>query len=141
MMSPDDWAVKLGRQHAAQERAARETSHAARQAAMDDASTALARWPRIVDAMTRLVADYNEGAGREAINIADDRSASSGPTVILRAGGDDAPRLSVTLEEAALYARRPGSDNPSAETEYRLGADRSDHAIAAYVLQHWMTQL
>jgi hypothetical protein len=133
--------VKLGEQRGAQERAATAIAQATRQSAVDSASTALLRWPRIVDAMTRIVAAYNEGAGREVINITEDRSATSGPTVILRAGGDDAPMLSVTLEEPAIYARRPGSSSPSSETEYRLGGDRSDDATAAYVLQHWMAQL
>jgi hypothetical protein len=136
-----DWAVKLGQQRSAQEQATREASRAARLAAADDASTALIRWSHIVEAMTELVAAYNQGAGREAINIAEDRSASRGPTVILRAGGDDAPRLSVTLEGSAIYARRLGVGNAAGETEYRLGPDRSDDETAAYVLQHWMAQL
>jgi hypothetical protein len=135
-MTANDWAVKLGQQHSRQEQATKEASQATRRAAADDASSALTRWPHIVSAMTKLVAAYNHGAGRQAINITE-----NGPTVILRAGGDDAPRLTVRLEGSAIYASSPGSGNASGETEYRLGPDRGDDETAAYVLQHWMAQL
>ena len=119
----------------------RETSEARRHGVEDYARTAVARWPRIVEAMTRLVAAYNKGAGRAVIDISEVRSASSGPTVILRVDNDDVATLSVTLEASVIYARRPGSAHPSGESEYRLRVDRSDDATAAYVLQHWMAQL
>lgn len=60
-MAPADvWAVKLGERHGAQERAACESSHISRRAAEDRAKAAAIRWPRIVEAMTRLLA-YNKG--------------------------------------------------------------------------------
>src|SRR5678816_743317 len=135
-MMANDWAEKLGQQHSRQEQATKEATQETLRAATADASSALTRWSHIVSAMTRLVAAYNHGAGRQAINITEDRSASSGPTVILRGGGDDAPRLTVRLEGSAIYASRPGSGNAPGETEYRLGPDRGDDETAAYVLQH-----
>jgi hypothetical protein len=135
-----DWAVKLGERHGAQERVARQTAQAAHDQQMSEANAAQTRWPRIVEAITRLVAAYNEGAGREVITVSDDRAAAGGGSMVLR-GGNDAATLSVTLEASALYARRPGSSTPSSEIQYRLSADRGDEATAAYVLQHWMAQL
>jgi hypothetical protein len=137
----DNWALKLGQEHGAQERAAARTSEATRQAAMDATDTALTRWPRVVEAMTRLVAAYNQGVGRQAIDISSDGSDSGRPTVIFRSGRDDAPRLTVTLEESAIYARHSGSGSVSGEIEYHLDNGRSDDATAAYVLQRWMAQL
>ena len=139
--SADDWALKLGQEHGAQERAAARTSEAARRAAMDAADAAFTRWPRVVDAMTRLVAAYNRGAGREVIDISSGGIDSGRPTVILRRGRDDAPRLTVILEESAIYARHSGPGSASGEIEYHLDNGRSDDATAAYVLQRWMAQL
>jgi hypothetical protein len=140
-MQANDWAMRLGQRHSARDSGARLTSDAARQAATDDAYTALTRWPRIVEGMMALVATYNEGAGRNAIGITEDRSSVTHPMVVLRGTGDNAPGLTVMLEGSAIYARSPGSGNASGETEYRLDSDRSDDATAAYVLQHWMAQL
>jgi hypothetical protein len=140
-MTANDWALKLGRHHSAQERAAARTSEATRQAAMDAANAALIRWPRVVDAMTRLVAEYNNGAGHKVIDITGDGTTASCPAVTIRSGRDGTPALTVTLEESAIYARVSGSVSACGEIEYRLADDRSDEAIAAHVLQHWMTQL
>ena len=137
----DNWALKLGQEHGAQERAAARTTEATRQAAADAADAALTRWPRVVEAMTRLVAAYNQGAGRQAIDISSDGIDSGRLAVILRSGRDDAPRLTVTLEESAIYARHSGSGSASGEIEYHLDNGRSDDATAAYVLQRWMAQL
>ena len=141
LTTADNWALKLGQEHGAQERAAARTSEATRQAAMNAADAAFTRWPRVVDAMTRFVAAYNQGAGRKAIDISSGGIDSGGPTVILRGGPDDAPRLTVTLEGSAIYARHSGSGSASGELEYHLDSDRSDDATAAYVLQRWMAQL
>jgi hypothetical protein len=140
-MTANDWASKLGQQHGAQERAASQTSETTRQAATDADNAALIRWPRIVEAITRLVGEYNNGAGRQVIDITSDGTASSRPALILSAGGDTAPKLTVTLEESAIYARNSGPGSASGETQHRLGTDRTDDAIAAYVLQHWMAKL
>jgi len=133
-------ARTLGQQHGARARVATLASEATRDAAVEHAHMALARWPRIVQAMTRLVAAYNSGFGREILNIAEDRSIPRRPVVTIRAGGADAPSLVVTLDESVLCGRRDAG-GLRCETEYRLRPDRSDDETAAYVLQHWMEHL
>ena len=135
------WAAALGRQHGARARDAQLASQATHTAAVESASTALSRWPRIVDAMTRLVAAYNTGFESETLHIAEDLSIPSRPVVTIRAAGADAPALVVTLEESMICTRRSDSGDQSCETEYRLRADRGDDETAAYVLQHWMEHL
>ena len=135
------WAANLGQQHGARARATELALRATRDAAVDGETRALSRWPRIVEAMTRLVTAYNTAFGRESLNISEDRSVTNRPVVTIRAGGADAPSLVVTLEESVLCARRSDSGGLSRETEYRLRDDRDDDETAAYVLQHWMEHL
>jgi len=135
------WAATLGQQHGARARAAELASLATRDAAVDDVTMALSRWPRIVEAMTRLVAAYNTGFERETLTIAEDQALPSRPAVTIRASGTDAPLLVVTLEESVMCARHCDSGDRSRETEYRLRADRNDDETAAYVLQDWMEHL
>jgi hypothetical protein len=135
------WALTLGTQHAARARATTLASDATRDAGVESTSIALARWPRIVEAMTRLVSAYNQGFGTEVLEITEDQSVPSRPSVMIRAAGANAPSLAATLEDSAIYARRAGPGPPAPEAEYRLLASRSDEETAAYLLQDWMAQL
>jgi len=134
------WAATLGQQHGARARAADLATQAAHTAAVNSADMAVLRWPRIVEAMARLVTAYNTGFESEVLKIVEDQSASR-PVVTIRTGGADDQSLVVTLEESVICARRSDAGVVSCETEQRLRADRDDDETAAYVLQHWMEHL
>lgn len=97
------------------------------------------RWPVIVSSMRTLVARYNEGAATEAVVLVEHRTAEDDALSLEVASGGHHV-LTMTLDGTELWVREAHGAGLAGEQRW-IDFGRPDEAIAAYVLQNWMTQL
>lgn len=135
-----DWSRSLGASHARRDaRARRDAEHL--DAAHQAHERALrARWPAIVDAMRAVVDRYNRGAGGTSLTLFD-QSIGSDRELAVDVTAADGRVLTLVVDEGDLWVRAGEDAGGVRQAERWIGSDRSDAAIAAYVLQHWMNQL
>jgi hypothetical protein len=133
------WFRQLGVSHQQRDDAA---GHGARTLEIRDREHAvLRRLPNIVAALRALSDCYNEGAGLDVLTVvegAGDDGRDLSVRIVARAG----QTLTVTLVGAELCVRAtPGAAGAADDGTRWLTFEASDEAIAAYALQHWLTQL
>jgi hypothetical protein len=97
------------------------------------------RWTAVVAAMRALVTRYNDGAGRQAIVMAE--SADGDQISVTFESEGSGHTLEVDLEEITLFVRARGGPSAAVASERWITFDRPDAATAGYILQPWMEQL
>lgn len=137
----NDWYRQLGVSHRRRDEAAGLESRTRQDRGLDQEAAMRRRWPGIVAAMRSLARRYNEGAGLEALTVADaavGKSRDLVATIVARGG----QTLTLTLSGADLCVR-PSTGTAGAPDDGRrwIGSEASDEAVAASALQHWLTQL
>jgi hypothetical protein len=138
-----DWAAALGDKHGARERAAQVAARTSRDEAASSRSQALARWTRIVAAMTGILRGYNAAFHRDVLSIADTPSNPGEAAVLIQAGADaePGPSLRASLEGTLICVRGRDADGTTFHTEFPLQPDRDDDQTAGYILRRWMERL
>lgn len=133
------WFRHLGVSHRQRDDAA---SRGARTLEVRDREQAvLQRWPNVVAALRTLSHCYTEGAGLDVLTVVDGAS-DDGRDLFVQIVARGGQALTVTLVGAELCVRTtPGTAGAADDGTRWLTFDASDEAIAAYALQHWLTQL
>jgi hypothetical protein len=133
------WFRQLGVSHRQRDDAA---SRGARTLEVRDREHAvLRRWPNIVAALRALSHCYNEGVGLDVLAVVDG-AGDDGRDVFVQIVARSGQALTVTLVGAELCVRTtPGTAGAADDGTRWLTFGASDEAIAAYALQHWLTQL
>jgi hypothetical protein len=133
-----DWR-SLGALHRRRDEAAGSIAQA--QGAVDDArtTTSLARWPGIVQAIRRVVAAYNEGAGRDVLVVTEAIDGQP-PAVTIEASAGTPPALVLTLDGAEVNVGSGLADSSTGAKRW-VDLTRTDDETAAYVLEEWLERL
>jgi hypothetical protein len=101
----------------------------------------LRRWPNVVAALRTLSHCYNEGAGYDVLAMVDG-AGDDGRDLFVQIVARGGQALTMTLVGAELCVRTtPGTVGATDDGTRWLTFEASDEAIAAYALQHWLTQL
>ena len=135
--SINDYCWRLGRRHRLRDESAEQDARICAEGEQEWAGECRRRWPRVVTAMRTLIWFYNDGVGIEAV-VCTEVPDSGEPAAQLIARGQT---LTVTLDGTDICVRHGHGTTDSPRVERRVTFHRSDEATAAYVLQHWMTQL
>jgi len=99
------------------------------------------RWPDIAAAMRALVRSYNEGAGIDVLTVVDHTDSES-RDLILEVVARDGQTLTMELAGAELCVRSNEGTAGAPDGGRRwLTFALTDEGMAAYALQHWLSQL
>ena len=117
------------------------SDQAGEQAAIDERlrTAGVLRWPLIVDAIRRLTASYNQGAGFEALAIVEGGDRQH-PSVTIRPASSSQGTLVVTLVASELSVQIVPAAGTVDATRW-LDLSRTDEQTAAYILKNWLEQL
>ncbi len=135
-----DWPRSLGASHARRDARARDDANDLDATQHAQQLAIRRRWPAIVDAMQAVINRYNAGAGSNALTLSDHSISDEGELAV----DVTAPRgqlLTLAIDEGDLWVRPCHAADGVRQGERWIGLGRSDTAIAAYVLQPWMSQL
>ena len=135
------WCHHLGTNRRLRDEAARREACALRDRDAERQSAVRRRWPAITAAMRALVTSYNEGAGIEVLTVVD-YTESESRDLILEVAARSGQTLTMELGGGELCVR-PNEGTVGAPDGGRrwLTFGLSDEDMAAYALQHWLTQL
>jgi hypothetical protein len=134
-VSTSEWSRRLGGEHGQRDRAAAREVLAHSDAEHVRHLECVERWPSIVAAMKSLVANYNEGAGVEAIMLVD---GIADHRVTFESSTNGHGSLVVELDGAdAIVRERGGPDQALSGTKW-VSLSRTDDDAAAYLLRDWM---
>lgn len=135
------WCHQLGTNHRLRDDPARREACALRDRDAERQSAVRRRWPGITAAMRALVTSYNEGAGIEVLTVVD-YTESESRDLILEVAARSGQTLTMELGGGELCVR-PNEGMVGAPDGGRrwLTFGLSDEDMAAYALQHWLTQL
>jgi hypothetical protein len=137
----NDWCQQLGVSHRRRDAAAGQESRSLQDRDGEQEMVVRGRWPGIVAAMRSLARRYNEGAGVDVLTVVDDGGGESRDLIVTTAarGGQT---LTMTMIGTELCVRPSPVTTGSPDDGRRwITFGASDEAIAAYALQHWLTQL
>jgi hypothetical protein len=137
----NDWCQQLGVSHRRRDEVAGDELHSLRDRGGEQDMAVRRRWPGVVAALRSLATRYNDGAGLEILSVVDAAGGENRDltvTAVARGG----QTLMLTMVGAELCVRTSPAP-PGAPDEGRrwITLAASDEAIAAYALQHWLTQL
>jgi hypothetical protein len=137
--APNDWSWRLGMKRRKREEKDLREGQLLTSEADEERIECGQRWTAVVAELRRLVTRYNDGAGRQALVMAESTDVDHISVTFDVDGGGQT--LDVDLEETALLVRaRGGSPTAIAGTRW-ITFDRPDAATAGYILQPWIEQL
>lgn len=135
-----DWPWSLGASHARRDARARDDAYDLDATQNAEQLAVRRRWPAIVDAMQAVINRYNAGAGSNSLTLFD-HSISDDHELAIDVTAPAGQLLTLAVDDGDLWVLpRHGADGVR-HGERWIGLGRSDTAIAAYVLQPWMSQL
>jgi hypothetical protein len=107
---------------------------------LDDAGleSSRSRWVDILAAIRRIVATYNDGAGREVLVVTGSDGSSS---ATIESEGCRISALVVTLDEGEIRVECRGTAPHHDGIKRWIAMTRTDNEMAAYALQEWMERL
>jgi hypothetical protein len=136
---PDDWSWRLGVQRRTREEKQQREGQLRNSGSEEVRIECRQQWAAVVAAMRTQVTRYNDGAGRQAIVMAENTDGDQISVTVESDGGDHS--LEVELDETTLFVRARGGPSTAIASERWITLDRPDTATAAYILQPWMEQL
>jgi hypothetical protein len=136
---PHDWSWHLGVKRRTREEREQREGQLLESRGEEERIECGQRWTAVVAAMRTLVTRYNDGAGRQAVVMAEN---ADGDQVSVTFESDGSGHtLEVELEETTLCIRARGGPSSAIASERSITFDRPDTATAGYILQPWMEQL
>jgi len=138
----EDRVREMGRRRRENDDRASALTEARAVAERDRRAVCQQRWPGILTAIRRLLAVYNDAAGRELLT-ASEESDGEDPAVTIVSHGSAHGTLTIAVDgDAFLVHTHSGSPTAAAHgIARRIDCSRSDASTAAYLLQDWMDQL
>jgi hypothetical protein len=137
-MTMKDWSRRIGEQHGQRDRAATLGAQALVQVEHERHERCLQRWPTIIAAMRTVVASYNDGAGHQAITLAED---GANPGVTLESAANGRRALIIALDGSDVSVRtRNGHGDVTTGLRW-VSLNRTDEDAAAYLLRDWFERL
>ena len=143
-LEPDhlDWYRQLGASHRQRDESADHAARTLQDRDREQQRVMRRRWPGIVEAVRHLVRCYNDGAGQEALLVAEEANDK----------GRDLVVQVVARGQQALTMALVGGDLCVSTTPAVVGAaddgrrwitldEPSDETVAVHVLRHWFLQL
>jgi hypothetical protein len=140
-MKTDDWARRIGEQHGQRDRAAAHETQAVNEVARHRHAECLERWPAMVGAMSALVVSYNEGAGVEAVTLAEHHADRDHPAITLESTTNGRRTLVIDLDGSDVMVRAQGGPNDALNGTRWVSLNRTDENAAAYLLRDWLERL
>jgi len=135
------WCRLLGTSHRRRDDSARQETCAGRDHDSERQTAVRRRWPDIAAAMRALVRSYNEGAGIDVLTVVDHTDSES-RDLILEVVARDGQTLTMELAGAELCVRSNEGTAGAPDGGRRwLTFALTDEGMAAYALQHWLSQL
>jgi hypothetical protein len=140
-MKTDDWARRIGEQHGHRDRATAHETQAVIDVERQRHAACLERWPALVAAMHGLVMSYNEGAGLEAVTLAEHRAGRDHPGITFESTTNGRRALVIDLDGSDVMVRaHSGPDDSQSSTRW-VSLNRTDENAAAYLLRDWLERL
>lgn len=135
-----DWR-SIGTTHRRRDEAEAGVAHAQIERDTSRSTSALARWPAIVSAITDVVAAYNSGVGRERLVISEATDDQQRPSLTIDSTSPVNPALVLTLDHAEIRVEQRSTQADAGGIQRWVDLSRTDADTAAYVLQDWIEHL
>ena len=137
-MTMKNWSRRIGEQHGQRDRTANLRTQALVDVEHQRHEQCLQRWPAIVAAMRTVVVGYNDGAGHDAVTLAED---ADNPGVTLESTANGRRALTIALDGSDVSVRTRNGHGDAMSGLHWVSLNRTDENAAAYLLHDWFERL
>ena len=143
-LEPDhlDWYRQLGASHRQRDESAAHAARTLQDRHHEQQRASRRRWPAIVESVRHLVRCYNDGAGHEALLVAE-AANDKGRDLVVQVVARGQQALTMALVGGDLcVSTTPAVVGVADDGRRWITLDeRSDETVAVHVLRHWLLQL
>jgi hypothetical protein len=137
-----DWYRQLGMSHRQRDESAANAARTLQDGDREQQRASRRRWPGIVEAMRQVIRCYNEGAGHEALVVAEEAN-DKGRDLVVQVVAGGRQTLTMALVGGDLCVSTTPAEAGAADDGRRwITLDEpNDETVAVHALRHWLLRL